>query len=378
MARLVIEGATKTFGEKAAVADVSLVVEDGDFAVLLGPSGCGKTTLLRLIAGFERLDSGRILLGGEGVSDLRPGDRDVAMVFQGYALYPHMTVYENIAFGLRAAKVPRKEVDRRVRDVAETVEIGELLKRKPGTLSGGQRQRVALARAISREPRLFLMDEPLSNLDTQLRASMRAEIKRLQQVLGATIVYVTHDQVEAMTMGTTVALLRDGQVEQVGSPQAIYASPANEFVAGFLGSPPMRMVTGTLRLDSSRPRFEGQGAAVELPGRWRALPGAPSRPVRLGLRPEDVCVNPPFAHGVAPMATGRVEMSEPLGHETLLHLRLTGGAVILARVAGTWRGSSEETVEVGVDPERLQLFDADSGLVMAPPAVAPVAVGSPA
>ena len=378
MARLVIDGATKAFGEKAAVAEVSLVVEDGEFAVLLGPSGCGKTTLLRLIAGFERLDRGRILLGGEDVSDRRPGDRDMAMVFQGYALYPHMTVFENIAFGLRALKIPRREIDRRVREVADTVEIGELLKRKPGTLSGGQRQRVALARAISREPRLFLMDEPLSNLDTQLRASMRAEIKRLQNVLGATIVYVTHDQVEAMTMGTVVALLRNGQVEQVGPPQAVYASPANEFVAGFLGSPPMRTVAGALSCDTSRARFEGEGVVVELPARWRVPASAGRHEVRLGLRPEDVCIEAPFGPKVAPVGKGRVEMSEPMGHETLLHLRLAGGTVVLARVAGAWRGDAGDTVEIGVDPERVQLFAADSGVAMAPPLATPVAAGSPA
>jgi multiple sugar transport system ATP-binding protein len=361
MAELVVESASKAFGPTIAVNDVSLEVRDGELAVLLGPSGCGKTTLLRLVAGFERPDRGRILIDGTDVTATKPGDRDVAMVFQGYALYPHMTVFDNIAFGLRSIGLPKREVAERVERVATSVEIQGLLGRRPGTLSGGQRQRVALARAISREPKVFLMDEPLSNLDTQLRASMRIEIKRLQGELGATVLYVTHDQVEAMTMGTKVAVLHAGRIAQVGTPEEVYDRSATEFVATFIGSPPMNLLRGALQRDGSSWRFEGSGAEIVLPAGWRygateATPGG----VSLGVRPEDLHLGAARPPGSVPLGVCCVEVTEPMGHETVVHLRL-GPSRLAARVPGTWQAEPGAEVAVAADPGRIQLFDAQTG-----------------
>lgn len=357
MGQLVLEDVVKRFGDTVAVKGVSLTVEDGDFTVLLGPSGCGKTTLLRLVAGLERLDSGRVVIGGRDVSMQSPGERDIAMVFQRYALYPNMTVFENIAFGLRAKKIPRREIAQRVSRVAEVVEIGELLGRRPGTLSGGQRQRVALARAISREPKVFLMDEPLSNLDTKLRTSMRAELKRLHRELGATILYVTHDQVEAMTMGTTVVVLRDGLVSQSGTPETIYEHAANEFVATFVGSPPMNVIPGTLWVDALGARFERADTSLRLPSYLARTKTRSGAPVRLGIRPEDVRLD---SSGGDRLGRCRVESTEPMGHETIVHLRWDD-LLLTARVPGPCAATMGEQVEVRVDCTRAHLFDASTG-----------------
>ncbi len=360
MSDLTVERASKAFGSTAAVDDVSLEVHDGDFAVLLGPSGCGKTTLLRLVAGFEHVDRGRILIDGKDVTSAKPGERDVAMVFQGYALYPHMTVFDNIAFGLRSIGLPKQEIAERVERVAASVEIEGLLGRRPGTLSGGQRQRVALARAISREPKVFLMDEPLSNLDTQLRASMRIEIKRLQNELGATVLYVTHDQVEAMTMGTMVAVLHDGRVAQVGTPDEIYERPRTQFVATFVGSPPMNLLKGTLQRDGSSCRFEGSGIQVALPERWAGAVGAEPRPVSLGVRPEDLHLGAVRPAASVPMGVCCVEVTEQMGHETVVHVSV-GTSLLAARVRNTWQAAPGAEMPVSVDVERIQLYEAETG-----------------
>ncbi|MDA8391211.1 MAG: ABC transporter ATP-binding protein [Actinomycetota bacterium] len=363
MARLQIEGAVKSFGSTRAVDRVDLDVADGEFAVLLGPSGCGKTTLLRLVAGLEQLEQGRILLGGRDVSQAAPADRDVAMVFQRYALYPNMTVFENIAFGLRARKIGKSEVAQRVERVAAALEISQLLGRRPGTLSGGQRQRVALARAISREPKLFLMDEPLSSLDTKLRSTMRAELKRLHHRLGATVLYVTHDQVEAMTMGSKVAVLRDGRTVQVGSPSDIYHRPADDFVASFVGSPPMNLLDGTVVRAEPGMVVVGVGSAsLTLCGTdWSGT--ASGMGVRIGVRPEDLRLGPPHDSRHRLLGDCTVEVSEPMGHETVLHVNL-GGDSLVVRTSSDGLPEYGEKVPLAIDPARVHLFDVSTGVAV--------------
>jgi multiple sugar transport system ATP-binding protein len=292
MASVTYDHVTKRFDGTAAVQDFTVRVADGEFLVLVGPSGCGKSTALRMLAGLEEVTEGRILIGDRAVNNLAPGARDVAMVFQSYALYPHMTVYDNLAFGLRNKRMPKAEVDRRVRRAAEILDLGKLLKRKPKQLSGGQRQRVALGRAIVREPAAFLMDEPLSNLDAQLRVATRAEILKLQRDLGTTTIYVTHDQVEAMTMGDRIAVMRDGLLQQIGSPEELYTSPQNVFVAGFIGSPAMNLVPSEV-VDAGGGRIAG-------------------------FRPEHVDLGP--GRGDALTFTATVEVVEYLGDEQLVHV----------------------------------------------------------
>ena len=265
MGEVLLEDLTKDFGEVVAVKEVNLTIHDGEFVVLLGPSGCGKTTTLRMIAGLEEITSGRILLDGRVLNDVHPRDRDIAMVFQNYALYPHMSVYKNMAFGLKMRRVAKDEIDRRVKSAAGILGIETLLGRYPGKLSGGQRQRVALGRAIVRDPRVFLFDEPLSNLDAKLRVQTRVEILKLHQHLAATSVYVTHDQVEAMTMGDRIVVMHEGVIQQVGPPMEIYQSPANHFVAGFIGSPSMNFLSATVRAEGGQTILEGGGFRVPLP-----------------------------------------------------------------------------------------------------------------
>src|SRR6478736_4402592 len=295
MASVTYDHVTKTFGDAAAVKDLLLEVADGEFMVLVGPSGCGKTTALRMLAGLEKVSDGRILVGDRVVNNVAPQHRDIAMVFQSYALYPHMTVYENLAFGLRNQKVAKKEIDSRVKRAANILDLDALIKRKPKQLSGGQRQRVALGRAIVRDPAAFLMDEPLSNLDAKLRVQMRTEIQRLQHELGTTTMYVTHDQVEAMTMGDRVAVMRDGRLVQLDTPQVLYDRPADLFVAGFIGSPAMNFVRARLEGSNGTLLASFGSTTLELPE--RALPPAVardrSRDVIIGLRPEhlDLAVN---------------------------------------------------------------------------------------
>ena len=343
-----LDGLGKRFGDVVAVRDLDLEIRDGEFLVLLGPSGCGKTTTLRMIAGLEAATSGRVLIGDEDVTDLPPRDRDIAMVFQNYALYPHMSVLENLSFGLRMRRTPKADAERRVRRVAESLGIEELLPRRPAALSGGQRQRVALGRAIVREPAVFLFDEPLSNLDARLRVRTRAELVRLHRELDTTMVYVTHDQTEAMTMGQRIAILDGGRLQQVGTPLDVYDRPANVMVAGFIGSPPMNLIDGAIR-DGDDTAFEGGGFEVPLAG--------PAGPVVLGVRPEHLRVGTDGERG---HARAEVLAVEPLGSETLVYCK-ADPTEIIARIDGRTDIRPGEVVPISVDAGAAHLFDAGSG-----------------
>ncbi|EKP95132.1 ABC transporter ATP-binding protein [Thermaerobacter subterraneus] len=366
MAEVRLVDVTKRFGSTVAVDRVSLDIADGEFLVLVGPSGCGKSTLLRLIAGLEDVTEGQVYIGDRVVNDVPPKDRDVAMVFQNYALYPHMTVYDNMAFGLRMRKVPRDEIDRRVRQAAETLGLTNLLKRRPAQLSGGQRQRVALGRAIVRDPKVFLMDEPLSNLDAQLRVQMRTELARLHQRLGTTTIYVTHDQVEAMTLGDRIAVLRDGKLQQVATPQDIYARPANVFVASFIGSPPMNFIRGVVERIDGEVRFAGGGLSCRLKGELAETAGAclssgdgHRREVLLGVRPEHIHARPAEGSAV-PGETHLVataEVVEPLGAETFVYVT-AGAASLTVRVDPRLAVRPGDRLALTLDAEHLHLFDA--------------------
>jgi multiple sugar transport system ATP-binding protein len=344
-------GVEKRFGEVAALHSFDLDVPDGAFLVMLGPSGCGKTTALRILAGLERPTAGAVLLGDRDVTRLQPRDRDVAMVFQSYALYPHMTVGENIGYPLRVRSVGKADRAKAVAEAAEALEIGHLLDRRPRALSGGQRQRVALARAIVRDPACFLMDEPLSNLDARLRATMRGELKRLQKRLGATTLYVTHDQAEATTMADLVAVMRDGVLQQLGTPDEIYDRPANRFVATFVGSPPLNVIPG--ELDAGRRAYVVAGARVPLPdGLFErcAADGA----VELGVRPEDLRL---VAPGAAGAAQGDVYVVEPMGNETLVDV-LLGDTVVTVRAGRGWNQPIGSPVAIEIDARTACFFDA--------------------
>jgi multiple sugar transport system ATP-binding protein len=356
MAQITYERVTKEFaGGTVAVDELSIDIRDGEFLVLVGPSGCGKTTALRMLAGLEEVTSGRILIGDRVVNNVDPGSRDVAMVFQSYALYPHMTVYDNLAFGLRNHRVAKGEITRRVNDAAKILDLEALLKRKPKQLSGGQRQRVALGRAIVREPAAFLMDEPLSNLDAALRVQTRAEILKLQKRLGTTTIYVTHDQVEAMTMGDRIAVLKLGVLQQIGTPEELYTNPVNLFVGGFIGSPAMNLVTvepernGEIGLRSGAFR-------LRLPEETGDAVGRLSRVVA-GLRPEHFEV----VDGHAAYATfeADVEVVEYLGDEVLAHVR-SDDVELVAKVPVEHRLAPGDHVTLGVPLEKLHLFDAES------------------
>ena len=350
MGEVLLEDLTKKFDEVTAVREVNLTIHDGEFVVLLGPSGCGKTTTLRMIAGLEEITSGSILLDGRVLNDVHPRDRDIAMVFQNYALYPHMSVYKNMAFGLKMRKVAKDEIDRRVKSAADILGIESLLGRYPGKLSGGQRQRVALGRAIVRDPRVFLFDEPLSNLDAKLRVQTRVEILKLHQHLAATSVYVTHDQVEAMTMGDRIVVMHNGAIQQVGSPMEIYQSPANHFVAGFIGSPSMNFLSATVRVEGGRAILEGSGFRVPLPmERASRLEGREGGEVVLGIRPEDMRL------GGEGGIEGTVEIIEPVGSDIFLDLSV-GGASLTVRVEPSVRVSQGERVRLRPDPARCPRF----------------------
>jgi multiple sugar transport system ATP-binding protein len=338
----------------AAVHDVSLEVGDGEFVALLGPSGCGKSTTLRMIAGLEEITEGELFIDGRLVNGVPAKDRDIAMVFQSYALYPHMTIEGNLAFGLRRRSVPAIEIDRRVKDVAAMLGLTELLARKPYSLSGGQRQRVALGRAIVRDPKVFLFDEPLSNLDAALRLSTRGEIVRQHQRLGATMIYVTHDQVEAMTMSQRMCIMNGGRVVQIGKPLDIYRDPADTFVARFLGSPPMNLINASLSIDGERVGAQFGDRKFALAG-WRAgdLAAYSDKSVMLGIRPEHLRLRgAPSDNSIS----GTVAIVEPLGAETLLTLDV-GGATIVARLGADTQARVGERVEFFFDPAVSYLFD---------------------
>jgi multiple sugar transport system ATP-binding protein len=371
MARVVLENLVKTFpaaGKQpafAAVKGINLEVSDGEFMVLVGPSGCGKSTTLRMIAGLEEITSGTISIDGRVVNAVLPKDRDIAMVFQNYALYPHMSVYENLAFALRLRKLSRAEIDRRVREAAQLLGLETLLERRPKALSGGQRQRVAVGRAIVRQPKVFLFDEPLSNLDAKMRVTMRSEIARLHARLGATMIYVTHDQVEAMTMGDRICLMNEGRIVQIDEPLTLYREPRSVFAASFIGTPPMNLFRGTLRREDARVFFiesnPAESAALRIevaePAVKSFLNGN-DRPVVLGVRPEDVrIVSMPAAPSLGRGA--RVELSEPMGAETFLHLS-TGTTTFVARVGAEERFRAGDNVHVTLAADRAHLFDAET------------------
>jgi multiple sugar transport system ATP-binding protein len=352
MAEVVLNKVDKAFGQVHVIKSVDLSIAEGDFCVFVGPSGCGKSTLLRLVAGLEDVTSGSVHIGGRDVTDLPPAQRGISMVFQSYALYPHMKVADNITFGLRTAKNDKGDTERRLARAAKMLQLDSLLDRKPAQLSGGQRQRVAIGRAIVREPKVFLFDEPLSNLDAALRTQMRIEIGALHNDLGATMIYVTHDQVEAMTMADKIVVLNGGQVEQVGSPLELYHRPANLFVAGFIGSPKMNFI-------NTRIAQSGGGlAALELPGGSTVgvpAQGArfePGAPVILGVRPEHLSVG----NSVDGQINGRVRLVEHLGAETLLYVDVADGDPIVVRGGGGAREKAGDNVKVGVSATSCHIF----------------------
>ncbi|MHB1777484.1 MAG: ABC transporter ATP-binding protein [Acidimicrobiales bacterium] len=355
MAHIVYDHVTKRFGEVVAVDDLTLRVDDGELLVLLGPSGCGKTTALRMVAGLEEVDAGTVSIGGDVVNDVEPKDRDVAMVFQSYALYPHLTVAKNLEFPLRQHGIDKDERRRRPTEVARTLGIEELLGRKPGQLSGGQRQRVALGRAIVRSPKAFLMDEPLSNLDAALRVQTRADIVALQQRLATTTIYVTHDQVEAMTMGHRIAVMDHGRLQQVAAPQELYDRPANAFVAGFLGSPGMNLVEGQVVAGpAGRPSVRTAGGDVELAASMAGGPFDTDGTVLLGVRPEHLRLAPDGS------LAARVLLVELLGAEAHVICELPDRARIVVRQLGDQpRPALGEAVRVAVDPASAHLFAPD-------------------
>jgi multiple sugar transport system ATP-binding protein len=392
---------TKVYGDDVlAVRDLNLEIAEGEFVVLVGPSGCGKTTALRMVAGLEEITAGEIRIGGRVVNDLAPRDRDIAMVFQNYALYPHKSVFENLAFGLRMRKVPKAEQRRRVEEIARILGLNDMLHRRPAQLSGGQRQRVAMGRAIVREPKAFLMDEPLSNLDAKLRVQMRAEIARIQQALKVTTLYVTHDQVEAMTMGHRVAVMRDGVLQQVDAPQRLYDAPVNLFVASFVGSPPMNLFEATVTEGGSRLML-GE-TELELPrdvvAERPALAGYAGRRIAVGIRPEDVREASGWDGA---RLRGRILLVEALGSEQLIHIEIAAkpleradlvdaaaqppgpalgvedlerSVTLLGRFDRHLLLSPGEAVEVAIDPRLMHFFDLETGNAI-PTVGVPVAAG---
>jgi multiple sugar transport system ATP-binding protein len=398
VARVAFEEVTKTFGDGTrAVAELDLEIVDGEFMVLVGPSGCGKTTALRMVAGLEEMSSGVIRIGERVVNDLSPKSRDIAMVFQSYALYPHLTVYDNIAFPLKIAKVSKSEIRRRVDEATRILDLEPYLKRKPRALSGGQRQRVAMGRAIVRQPQVFLLDEPLSNLDAKLRVQMRADIKEIQHNLGVTTIYVTHDQVEAMTMGDRVAVMRRGELQQVAPPEELYHRPLNVFVAGFIGSPAMNMLqaaierrNGALEIVVGDTRIEVDDKMLETHSGLASFEG---RPVVLGIRPESL-EDAALVDGDRPRLTGQAQLREALGPEVLLHFsvaarqavtedvrelaedvgddrlldHLTTEAPPKTRLVGRFDPQTTiregDRIEVAIDKHALHFFDLESGLAI--------------
>ena len=365
MAKLRLDKVDKRFGDVGVVHGIDLAVEDGEFVVLVGPSGCGKSTLLRMIAGLEPTSGGRVLLGDRDITHFAPKDRNVAMVFQDYALYPHMTVRDNIGFGLKIRGLDSTAINENVRRAAQMLEIEHLLDRRPAALSGGQRQRVAMGRCLVRSADAFLFDEPLSNLDAKLRATMRAEIKQFHKKTGVTTVYVTHDQVEAMTLADRIVCLEGGRISQQGSPDELYASPVNTFVAGFIGSPPMNFVDAHLYGDGAPTATLGDGQQIPIPPRWWPAAAAhPGEKVILGIRPEHLSE---AGADPAPKASIRVDVNlvEPLGSDSLVHVRVAGHSVI-ARCAPRVGLAGLQQLQLAVAVDHLHLFDAQTGLVLQP------------
>ena len=365
MSSVTYDHVIKRFGDVTAVNDLNIHIPDKEFLVLVGPSGCGKSTALRLLAGLEDISDGKILIGDQVVNDVAPKDRDIAMVFQSYALYPHMSVYDNMAFGLKLRKTPKAEIDRRVKEAADILGIGDLLERKPRQLSGGQRQRVAVGRAIVREPKVFLFDEPLSNLDAKLRVETRANISKLHIQLETTFIYVTHDQTEAMTMATRIAVINKGLLQQIDTPQNLYDTPANLFVAGFIGSPAMNFFPAKLVKSDGKLFVEGGSFQVQIPetrtGLYMPHEG---KSIIFGIRPEDIH-NPAFAPpGIqAQPVSAKIDVTELLGNEILVYLK-TGNNNFVARVDPRSRYSINDDAQMVFNMENMHIFDKDSELAI--------------
>ena len=346
-----------------AVSDFNLEIKDKEFLIFVGPSGCGKSTTLRMIAGLEEITEGELFIDDRLVNDVAPKDRDIAMVFQNYALYPHMTVFENMAFGLKLRKTPKEEIKRRVEEAARILDIAHLLDRKPKALSGGQKQRVALGRAIVRYPKVFLLDEPLSNLDAKLRAQMRTELTKIHQRVGTTFIYVTHDQVEAMTMASRIVVMKDGIIQQVDTPQNLYDSPCNVFVAGFIGTPQMNFINGTLEKKGEDVYFNFSGHSIKLPAEKAANPAIGEyigKEVIAGLRPECVHDEPMYLSSLSDSVIDvNVEVTELMGAEIYLYL-VTGEQKMIARVSSRSQARAGDTIKVALDVSRIHLFDKDT------------------
>ncbi|MBP0959493.1 MAG: sn-glycerol-3-phosphate ABC transporter ATP-binding protein UgpC [Oscillospiraceae bacterium] len=373
MANLSLRSIYKKYpGGVVAVSDFNLEIRDREFIIFVGPSGCGKSTTLRMIAGLEEISEGELYIGDRLVNDIAPRDRDIAMVFQNYALYPHMTVFENMAFGLKLRKVPKDEITRKVEEAARILDISHLLDRKPKALSGGQRQRVALGRAIVREPQVFLLDEPLSNLDAKLRAQMRTEISKLHKKLGTTFIYVTHDQTEAMTMGDRIVVMKDGFVQQVDSPQNLYENPCNQFVAGFMGSPQMNFIDGYLRKIDGKYNVEfgwnerkqsGKKYYVEIPegkGGEEVLEEYVDKEIIIGIRPENIHDEEMFISAAKTgIVDAEVEITELMGAETFLYLTVEGIS-LTARVSPRSTARPQDTIKVALDPNKIHIFDKET------------------
>ncbi len=374
MASLSLRGIYKKYpGGVVAVSDVNLEIRDKEFIILVGPSGCGKSTTLRMIAGLEEISEGELYIGDRLVNDIAPKDRDIAMVFQNYALYPHMTVFENMAFGLKLRKVPKDEIARKVEEAARILDLSHLLDRKPKAMSGGQRQRVALGRAIVRNPKVFLLDEPLSNLDAKLRAQMRTEISKLHKKLGTTFIYVTHDQTEAMTMGDRIVVMKDGFVQQIDTPQNLYENPVNKFVAGFLGSPQMNFIDAVLKKNENRQYYVEFGSEDTKSHRGvkyqiivpesKSIPELEKyvdREVTLGVRPEAVHDEEMYlSNATTGIIDCNVEITEMMGAETYLYLECEGTPLI-ARVSPRSTAKPQDEIKVAIDPNKIHLFDKET------------------
>ncbi|NBV70638.1 MAG: sn-glycerol-3-phosphate ABC transporter ATP-binding protein UgpC [Burkholderiaceae bacterium] len=361
MASISLKNIKKSFGKTSVVEDLNLEINDGEFIVLVGPSGCGKSTTLRMIAGLEEVSSGQIQIGGKDVTNLEPSERNIAMVFQNYALYPHKTVYENLAFGLKMRKVPQEEIKKKIQWASEILRIENLLDRKPKQLSGGQMQRVSLGRALVRSPEVFLLDEPLSNLDAKLRIRMREEIGQLHQRLGINMVYVTHDQVEAMTLGDRIVVMNQGKVQQIGTPIEVYDHPANLFVAGFIGAPEMNLIEGDLIHSNGQHTFKSQGITIDLGNKLKNI-GPKSNKVVLGVRPEYIEVVADESR--LNLVKARVTLIEQMGAQTLIISELTGNQKVRILSGREDRYAVGDELNIALKDSKLQVFDSATGEVL--------------
>ena len=366
MAEVVLQNVRKVYTDDGfvAVEDFNLTITDKEFVVLVGPSGCGKSTTLRMVAGLEEISSGTISIDGRIVNDVAPKDRDIAMVFQNYALYPHMTVFDNMAFGLKLRHMPKKEIMERVKEAADILGLHDMLDRRPKALSGGQRQRVAVGRAIVRKPKVFLFDEPLSNLDAKMRVQMRVEINRLHHKLGATMIYVTHDQTEAMTMGDRIVVMEKGRVQQVADPMELYSKPANKFVAGFVGMPPMNFIEGELVKNGAAYSFKNDSIDIPFPAEWgEALAPHGGEKISFGVRPEDVGSSLAESTPGMPRVSVEIDVTEPMGSETYVYAKV-GGASFVARVEADTKIKAGAQASLPLFMPRTHIFDSHGATIV--------------